>query len=148
MGWFGLGFLLVLVYGLLTALSRAHEVFYLSIRGGRARIVRGALSADMLLTVENLLKGTAKDQVLIKGMVRENEFLLEVRGVSETRSRQLSSALEGQPLETLLSAPREKGWWRVLGFVWLEWWMHSRNQEAGDPPPGPPPRSNITPFRK
>lgn len=147
----GLGVLLVLVFGLLTALARAHELYCVSVRSGRALVVRGGLPADVHSEVERLLAG-APDDVVIRGFEREGQINVEVAGASGPdagRLQALLGNLGSQDLSPRL--PRDRNLRTFLGFVWLSWWLEARDRD--DPPEDPPdrpqvPPSNITPFRR
>lgn len=144
MAWLGLGFLLFLVFGLLTALSRAHELYCVSVRRGRALVVRGALPQSALVELQSLL-GTSPSEVLIRGFDREEGLQVDVRGATAAQERTIEEVLGALTVEDLPPIlPRDRTWWRIAGFVWLAWWMDGRDRD--DPPEDPPP-SNITPFR-
>lgn len=147
----GLGALLVLVFGLLTALSRAHELYCVSVRGGKALLVRGNLPANVHHEVERLL-GSTPDEVVIRGFEREGQVSVEVAGASAFEAGQLRSLLGNLGSEDLPPRlPHDRRLRRVLGYIWLSWWLEARDRDdpPEDPPAPPlPPRSNITPFRR
>lgn len=153
MAAWGLGILLTVVMVLLTALSRAHELYCVSVRGGRSLVVRGSLPASTQKEVDQVFAGSPSDQVLIRAFDREGVVQLTVTGASDDETRRLERLLEGLgPDELPPPLPWQKSWWRFLGFVWLAWWMDGRDRDEPpeDPPEDPPtkpPRSNILPFR-
>lgn len=149
----GLGILLVLVLTLLTALSRAHELYCVSVRGGRSLIVRGSLPASTQDEIDKLFASSASDEVVIRAFDREGEVHLNVSGATDTEVRWLERLLGGLgPDDLPPPLPWQRTWWRFLGFVWLAWWIDGRNrdQPPEDPPDEPPspPKSNVIPFRR
>jgi hypothetical protein len=140
--------LLGLVFGLLVALGRAHERFCVSVRRGRALVVRGSVPAAALATLSAAL-GDA-EEALIVGLEREEEIRLEVRGATEAQTRTIVAILGVLTPTEVARAARigRRRWWQIVGFVELAWWMDHRDRD--EPPPGPPddpPRpSNILPF--
>ncbi len=68
-----------------------------------------------------------------------------ITGAEESLSGSLRNVYLQEP-NALLPPSRggSKAWWQVLGFVWLAWWMHDRNDENPDET-GP---TNVTKFRR
>lgn len=144
--WLVLGSLLVVVFGLLTVLTRAHEVFCVSVRAGRALVVRGRLPADALASIAAIAGGA--DAVLVRGFDREGDLVVEVQGVSDQvalRMRMRLAELTPEGLGALEPPPTT--WWRMLGFVELAWWADSRLRES-EPAPSSARASNIIPFSR
>lgn len=146
----GLFALLAVVFTLLTALSRAHELYCVSVKNGRSLVVRGGLPASTQDEVDRVFTGSESDAV-VRAFDREDEILVSVTGATESEVRRLKDLLGGLGPEDLPPRlPRDRTWVNFLGFVWLTRWLDSREKDdpPEDPPhDNPPPRSNITPFR-
>lgn len=150
--WLVLGVLLASVFGLLVTLGRAHEKFCVSVRSGRALLVRGRLPDDAVTALATLV-GPSAGSVLVKGYDREGDLVIEVEGASDAVALRIRMRLAEFTPEALdrLPAPQPT-WWRVLGFVDLAWWADARLGEespTGAPKTGAPKTraaSNILPF--
>lgn len=150
--YLGLGVLFVLVFGLLTALSRAHELYCVSVRNGRSLVVRGRLPADVQDEVERLV-ASAPNEVVIRAFEREGQVSVDVTGATGPEAGRIQALLGSLGSEDLPPRlPRDRSLRRVLGFIGLSWWLEARDRDEPpqDPPEDTPPKppSNITPFRR
>lgn len=142
----GLLVLLVVVFTLLTALSRAHELYCVSVRDGRSLVVKGGLPASTQNELDRIFAGSESTDVVVRAFEREGEIRIEVVGATDSEVRRLEGLLGGLGSEDLPPVlPRDRTWVKTLGFVWLSRWLDSRDGEPPEDPPQPP-KSNITPF--
>lgn len=143
MEYFGIACLLVLVTVLLTALTRANELFCLSFRRGKVLVVRGAVPGPVLGAFLEVLSHPMAENALVKGFL--GEVRLTVAGVDAEQVQRLRNAFGLFPAPSSVPRRRNLAWWQFVGFVWLAWWMEGRDE---DPPEDPPQKSNIVPFKR
>jgi rhodanese-related sulfurtransferase len=115
-----------LVAGLLIFLwwaHRARELFLISVRDGRALVVRGHIPGSLLSDFKDALARAKVHRATLRALREDNGAQLAVRGVDEWTEQRLRNIFRVYPLSNLRSATdgERKTIWRVLGIAWLAW---------------------------
>lgn len=112
----------------LIVLSRAGELFLVSVRDGEVLLVRGRLPQGLLNDFADIV---AAPPPVRRATIRASRAPGGVRlGVSgdldESRAQRLRNALGLRPMSALRSAPidEERTLGQVLGIAWLAWMLH------------------------
>jgi hypothetical protein len=123
----------LLVIGLLGAvlfyaLSRAGEIFCLSVRNGRVLVVRGRIPAGLLSDIRDVVTKPVVGSATIRAVKAEHGARLVVSGIDEGRQQRLRNIFRLYPISNLRAAPvvAQPTLGQVLGIAWLAWLLDRR----------------------
>ena len=109
-------------------LSRAGELFVISVRGGRALVVRGRVPPAVLSGIADVVARARVERATIRAVAGEHHARLVTSGVDESTAQRLRNVFGQHPLQKLrgptVKVPRNLG--QILGIAWLAWWLTDR----------------------
>jgi hypothetical protein len=109
--------------------SRARELFVVSVRGGRVLVVRGRVPAGFLGDVRSIVERPPVRWATIRAVKGEHHARLVVSGdVDEGRAQRLRNTFGLRPMSQLRSAPLvdRPTLGQILGIAWLAWLLDRR----------------------
>ncbi|MBI5546527.1 MAG: DUF3634 family protein [Deltaproteobacteria bacterium] len=103
--------------------QRTRELFCVSVRKGRALVVRGRIPQGLLNDLTDVLAKPPVQSASIRAVRTASGARLTVDGVDEGQEQRLRNVFHIYPLARLSAAPlldrRSLGQW--LGIAWLAW---------------------------
>jgi hypothetical protein len=110
-------------------LTRANELFYVSVRDGKVLVVRGRLPVGLLQAFAETVQEPAVRRGGIKAWKTESGGQLACSGdIDEGREQRMRNAFMLYPASKLRHAPaiQKPSLGQVLGFAWLAWLLDRR----------------------
>jgi predicted methyltransferase MtxX (methanogen marker protein 4) len=109
-------------------LSRANEIFCVSVRDGRVLVVRGRIPGGLLSDIRDVVQKPIVQRATIRGVKREHGARLAVSGIDEGREQRLRNIFRLYPISNLRAAPvvAQPTLGQILGFAWLAWLLDRR----------------------
>lgn len=103
--------------------QRSQQLFVLSLRDGRARLVRGRIPKLLQADLAEAAAQMKVKRCTVVAWKDESGARLTVRGMSDFEAQRLRNVFRLYPMAALRAAPAPvKGaWLRWLGFAWLVW---------------------------
>ena len=108
-------------------LMRANEVFFVSVRDGRALLVRGRCPTPLLQEFRDVVERAGVPRASIKGVREGGQPRLRVSGADEFTAQRLrnvfGSSRWGKLNHLRAAAPSraDRNLGQLLGFAWLAW---------------------------
>lgn len=102
---------------------RSQELFVLSIRGGKARLVRGRIPGMLKGDLTEAATQMRVKRCTVTARRDEGRARVDVSGMSDFEAQRVRNIFQLYPMSALRAAPPPvKGaWLRLLGFAWLVW---------------------------
>jgi hypothetical protein len=127
--WLILAVVVVVVY----LVWRSGEIFRVSVRNGRALVIRGRVPPALMRAIREII--TSRPEVAratIRAVRGQHGARLTARGVDEGRLQRLRNAFGLYPVSKLRAAPpiARPSLGQVLGIAWLAW-MFDRSRDFG-----------------
>jgi len=110
-------------------LTRANELFYVSVRDGKVLVVRGRVPIGLLQTFAEVVKEPVVRRGAIKAWKDESGGQLACSGdIDEGREQRMRNAFMLYPASKLRQAPavQKPSLGQVLGLAWLAWLLDRR----------------------
>ncbi|MGC4118567.1 MAG: DUF3634 family protein [Myxococcales bacterium] len=104
--------------------ERRRELFLVSVRGGKALLVRGRLPASLMNDIKDVV---GREPAVRFGRIRavkdQNRARLVTTGIDEFRAQRLRNVFSVHPISNLVAAPPVSGRsvGQILGIAWLAW---------------------------
>lgn len=107
----------------LVLLSRANEIFCVSVRGGRVLLVRGRIPASLLEDFADVSARARLERATLRAVVQRGAPRLLVRGAPDHVAQRLRNTFGIRSLAVLRGAPPARGrnLGQILGVGWLAW---------------------------
>jgi hypothetical protein len=121
----------IFVIVLLVILPRINELFLISVRGGRALVIRGRVPAALLRDLNDVIENASVEQASIRAVRTTSHARLVVRGVDEAVEQRLRNTFGVHPASKLRAAQApasDRNFGQLLGWTWLAWLLHSRSR--------------------
>ncbi len=119
----------VLVIGLVWMLSRAGELFYISVRDGKLLVVRGRVPVSMLQEFRDAVNQPTVRRGAIRAFKTESGGQLGCSGdIEEGREQRMRNTFMLYPASQLRAAPpiKQPTLGQVAGLAWLAWMLDRR----------------------
>lgn len=105
-------------------LSRANEIFCVSVRDGRMLVVRGRIPPSLMHDFEDVFRRARVQRATVRAVSSQSHARLVVSGADEHVAQRLRNAFGYHPIQKLRAAPamrypRNVG--QLLGIAWLAW---------------------------
>ena len=107
-------------------LSRASEMFCVSVRNGRVLVVRGRVPPGLLGDIKDIVAKPAVSRATIRAVKHEEAARLLVSGnIDDGRAQRLKNCFRLYPIARLRSAPliERPTLGQLLGIAWLAWFL-------------------------
>ncbi|MDQ3030935.1 MAG: DUF3634 family protein [Myxococcota bacterium] len=104
-------------------LSRANEIFCVSVRDGRLLLVRGRIPIALKHDFEDVVRRARLQRATIRAVSSQSHARLVMSGVDEHVAQRLRNTFGHHPIQKLRSAPAKypRNLGQVLGIAWLAW---------------------------
>lgn len=125
--WLMLGGALALL--VFFGLSRANELFCVSIRDGQALVVRGAVPPKLWRELTEVVQRAGVQRATIRGVKRGGSGGLVCEGLDRDTAQRLRNAMGSAGLASLKLGGGERGPRNLgqrLGIAWLAWLLDRR----------------------
>jgi hypothetical protein len=112
-------------------LSRLSELFYISIRDGKALVVRGRVPVSMLQEFKEAIAGPKVKRGSIRAFKTESGGQLSCGGdIDEGREQRMRNTFMLYPASQLRHAPRiqQPTLGQLSGIAWLAWMLERSNR--------------------
>lgn len=119
----------VLIVGLVWMLSRAGELFYISVRDGKLLVVRGRVPISMLQEFRDAVNQPTVRRGSIRAFKSESGGQLACSGdIAEGREQRMRNTFMLYPASQLRAAPpiKQPTLGQVAGLAWLAWMLDRR----------------------
>ena len=115
--------LVIFVFGVV--ISRANELFYLSVRDGDVLLVRGRIPVRLRQDLVDVLQRAGVRDASVRAVRSSGHSRLVVSGVDEGVAQRLRNAFGVHPVQKLRAAPvaTDRNLGQLLGIVWLAWML-------------------------
>jgi len=84
--------------------GRDRELFVLTVRSGKTRLVRGKLPPSLFATLSDVMQSANVKRATLRALREQNHARLEARGLNEPVLQRARNVLGTYPLAKLLSA--------------------------------------------
>jgi hypothetical protein len=118
----------VLAVLLVSWLSRASELFCLSVRDGRVLVVRGRIPGGLLSDIRDVVSKPVVRSATIRAVKQEHGARLVASGIDEGREQRLRNIFRLYPISNLRAAPTiaNPSLGQILGIAWIAWLLDRR----------------------
>jgi hypothetical protein len=119
----------VLIVGVIWMLSRAGELFYISVRDGKLLVVRGRVPVSMLQEFRDAVNKPTVRRGSIRAFKTESGGQLACSGdIEEGREQRMRNTFMLYPASQLRAAPPIKSptLGQLTGLAWLAWMLDRR----------------------
>lgn len=126
----GLLFIATIVIVVAVCGARHNELFLVSIRRGRALVVRGRLPAGLLGDFADVVADARVRRGTIRAVKTETHARLFVQGADDGVAQRLRNVFGLYPLSKLRapSAPAGRNLGQLVGWSWLAWLLLPRDR--------------------
>jgi hypothetical protein len=106
---------------------RGNEIFFVSIRSGRAMLVRGRIPPNLLTQIGDVARRSGIARGDVKAYRGEQRARIATSGIGQDDAQRLRNLFSLHPIHALRSAPVRKpeNFGQVLGIAWLAWALTS-----------------------
>ncbi len=120
--------LFVLLVPFSVSLARANEMFVISVRKGRALLVRGRILPGLYDDIVDVVERAAVQSATLRVVRSGGAPRLLVSGVDELVAQRLRNVVGLYPDQKQKNAPspKRRNWGQRLGIEWLAWWLERR----------------------
>jgi hypothetical protein len=103
--------LLILCIPLVLGILRINELFYLEVRGGRTRVVRGRIPQKLLHDIDGVVRDLTVDDVAVRAVIEDGRACIYVhgKGVPRPLRQRLRNTISLWPLAKIRNAPKLRG---------------------------------------
>ncbi len=110
------------------ALTRANELFVVSVRNGRAIYVRGRIPRGLLADINDVVSRAQVAHATIRVVFSQGRIRVLARGLDERVLQRLRNTVGIVPEHKLrgASVPRRRNLGQLLGLPWLAWMLAKR----------------------
>lgn len=123
-----LGLALAVAFALYLIFIRGNEIFFISIREGRALLVRGRVPPNLLAQIGDVARRGGVQRGSVQAYRGEHRARLSTSGFSEGDAQRLRNVFSLHSIQALraakLTKPENLG--QVLGIAWLAWFLSRR----------------------
>jgi hypothetical protein len=114
------------------AVSRANELFVVSVRDRRVLYVRGRISPGLLGDIEDVVQRGSVQRATVRVVLRSGGIHVIARGVDELVAQRLRNTVGIHPVRRLKDAPvpARRNLGQRLGIAWLSWLLAGRPSAA------------------
>jgi hypothetical protein len=113
---------LVLLAAAVGLLTRANELFFVSVRGGDVLLVRGRLPPPLLDEIGDVIGRAGVARGSVRAVVERGAPRIVARGLEEGVAQRLRNVLGLYSLRQIRHAPRApRNLGQALGITWLAW---------------------------
>jgi hypothetical protein len=119
----------VILVALFWALSRAGELFYISVRDGKLLVVRGRVPVSMLQEFRDAVNKPTVRRGAIRAFKTESGGQLACSGdIDEGREQRMRNTFMLYPASQLRAAPpiKQPTLGQLTGLAWLAWMLDRR----------------------
>jgi hypothetical protein len=123
----------IAVIVVLVVLSRANEIFCISVRDGKLLVVRGAVPSALLHGLADVVRRERVTHATIRAVKGDGHARLVASGVTDGVAQRLRNVFGTHPIQKLRAAPMPKArnLGQLLGVAWLAWLLvGSRGPDA------------------
>jgi hypothetical protein len=128
--------LLLFVFGfvgcaLFAFFTRIDEVFTVSLRGGRALVIRGRIPQGVLNELCEVLEQQGVKRATVRGLKAVGHTRLVARGVDGDCQQRLRNVFGLHPISKGLSpsvAAHDRNLGQRLGWTWLSWLLFNKSK--------------------
>lgn len=115
--------LLSLCVPLALAISRANELFLVSVRDGRVLYIRGRITGALLSEFRDVVERAAVERASLRAVFSQGSVRLLVSGVDDKVAQRLRNVVGIVPEHKLRAArrPHVRNLGQRLGIAWLAW---------------------------
>jgi len=108
--------------------SRTRELFRISVKRGRALLVRGRIPPGLFNDIAELVRRPAVRRATIVAVAGEHGASIRASGLDEGRAQRLRNTFALYPLARLRNAPaiRRPTLGQLSGIAWLAWLFDRR----------------------
>jgi hypothetical protein len=108
--------------------SRTREIFVVSVRHGRALLVRGRIPPGLLTDIGAVIASPPVERATIKAVAGEHNARLVTSGLDDGRAQRLRNTFGIRPVARLRAVPTiaKPTIGQLLGIAWLAWLFEPR----------------------
>ena len=119
---------LVLIGVFALTIARSHELFVLSVRGGKVLLIRGRILVGLQHDIEDVLTRAQVQEATIRAVRSSGHARLVMDGLDEGTQQRLRNTFGAHPIQKLKSAPiaTNRNFGQLMGITWLAWMMTRR----------------------
>lgn len=118
----------VIVVALWLVFVRGNEIFFVSVKDGRALLVRGRIPPNLLAQIGDVARRSQTRSGSVTAYKAEARARIATSGFDENDQQRLRNLFALHPVSTLraakLTKPENLG--QVLGIAWLAWLLTNR----------------------
>ncbi len=105
--------------------ERANELFAISVRDGRAMVVRGRVPPALLEDLAMVVGEAKVARGSIRALRAAEHARLAMRGIDDGPAQRLRNIFGIHPLRQLSAAPlaADRNLGQILGIAWLAWFL-------------------------
>lgn len=120
--WLGIAIGIGLLIGL-WVIDRLGEIFCISVRDGRALVVRGRINASLLEGLADVAARAKIPRGTIRAVKGEHHARLVFRGIDDGTAQRMRNVFGHHPVQKLRNAPlaAKRNVGQILGVAWLAW---------------------------
>jgi hypothetical protein len=107
---------------------RGNEIFYVSIREGRALLIRGRIPPSLFTQIADVARRAGVRNATVTAHKGDGRARLTTTGFGEGDAQRLRNVFGLHPIHALRAAPlrRPENLGQVLGIAWLAWMFVGR----------------------
>lgn len=104
-------------------LWRVNEIFCVSVRNGRALLVRGRIPPSLLHDIEDIVRRCNIRRATVRGVAGQHHARIVASGVDDFAAQRLRNVFGTHPIQKLRGAkvPVTRNLGQLLGIAWLAW---------------------------
>lgn len=116
------------VVALYLVFVRGNEIFFVSIRDGRALLVRGRIPPSLFTQIADVARRAGVRNASVQAHKGDGRARLTTSGFGEGDAQRLRNVFGLHPIHALRAAPlrRPENLGQVLGIAWLAWMFVGR----------------------
>jgi hypothetical protein len=105
--------------------ERRRELFVVSVRDGRALLVRGRLPTGLAQAIQDIVSTPPVRRARIRAYKDENRARLTATGMGGSLEQRLRNVFSIHPISALVAAPpiNQRSVGQFLGIAWLAWML-------------------------
>ncbi len=107
---------------------RGNEIFHVSIRNGRALLIRGRIPPSLFTQIADVARRAGVRDATVTAHKGDGRARLTTSGFGEGDAQRLRNVFGLHPIHALRAAPlrRPENLGQVLGIAWLAWMLAGR----------------------